>query len=138
MIPKAWDFAVTSCLRPATRNPVPTATSTQDPAATETLKRTFHDNSPPMSPEQHPLHPSGFGHARGWGDPARNLFTWISQRHSASPRRFTVTPRVPSILRRVRLAASRDAPLGPDDWWPARDDPDPDSWSTDYDSLAER
>ena len=31
MTPEAWDFAVTSCLRPATRNPGPTTTCRPEP-----------------------------------------------------------------------------------------------------------
>ena len=47
-----------------------------------------------------------------------DLPTSISNWLSASLRHFTVTS-VRAILRRVRLAASRDASmtLGPDDWW---------------------
>ena len=41
-IPEAWDFAVTSCLRPATRN-LGTTTSTENLAEYETLTWTFHD-----------------------------------------------------------------------------------------------
>ena len=43
MIPEAWDSAVTSSLRPATRNPRPTTTPTQNLAEYENLKRTLHD-----------------------------------------------------------------------------------------------
>ena len=45
MIPEAWDSAVTSSLRPATRNPGPTTTPTQNLAEHENLKRTLHDTA---------------------------------------------------------------------------------------------
>ena len=59
----------------------------------------------------------------------------LAQRTSSSLHRDSAR----AILRRVRLAAPRDAPmpLGPDDWWPAWDDPDLGALSTDFDSLAE-
>ena len=78
------------------------------------------------------------GSPTGTAPPSAHRATLTSNWLSASLRHSTVTPRVP-ILRRVRLAAARNAPvpLGPDDWWPAWHDPSPDAWSTDYDSLAE-
>ena len=42
---EAWDCAVSSCLRPATRNRGPTTPSTQNPAEDETLGRTLHDTA---------------------------------------------------------------------------------------------
>ena len=45
MIPETSDFAVTSCLRPATRKPGPTMTPTQNLAEYENLKRTFQDTA---------------------------------------------------------------------------------------------
>ena len=64
-----------------------------------------------MPPERPPLHSVVFdGHAGALGDSARtgsaHLFVTLS------------------------LAASGDAPVpvGPDDWWPAWDNPDPDAF----------
>ena len=45
MIPEAWHFVVTSCLRAATRNPRPTTTSTQNLVEYENPKRTFHNTT---------------------------------------------------------------------------------------------
>ena len=151
MIPEAWDFAVTSCLRPAARNPGPTTTSTQNFAEYENLRRTFHDTANPRHRNGLRFTPSGLrwtrrrrgrlstqpGHQDLPPAPAHSttsVFALVqpisSSLHGDSAR---------AILRGVRLAASTDAPLplSPDDWWPASDDSDPDAWSTDPDSFAE-
>ena len=43
--PEAWDFAVTSCLRRATRNSGPLTPPTQKLTDYVTLKRTFHNTA---------------------------------------------------------------------------------------------
>ena len=120
-LPEAWDFALTSCLRPAPLDP--------------TMRRTANRC------QQHGIRftPVVFdGHAGGWGDDSRrNLVTRINV--SAPPLPAHPATSIPNlqrisssihrdsarvILRRVRLTASRDAPLslGSDDWWAAWDD----------------
>ena len=155
MIAEAWDFAVT-CLCPATRNPGPTTTTTQNLAEHENPKRTFRYTANRCHRNGLPFTPVVFdGHARGWRDSARNLATWISERLSTtsfptpSDSTLGLAQRISSslhrdsarvFLRRVRMTALRDAltPLGPDDWWPAWDDGDPDAWSTDFVPLPKR
>ena len=105
----ACDFAVT-CLRPVTRNPGPTASSTQNLAYDETLKRTFHDTA-------NRCHQNGLrftlwffgGHAGGWQPatsspgpvnasappPTALRATSISNWVRALLHHSTVTPRVP-------------------------------------------
>ena len=88
------------------------------------------------------------------GGSAPNSVTWISERLSTTSHRtlchndLSLAQRISSslhrdsaraMLRRVRLTAWRDAStiLGPDDWWPAWDDPGTDIWSTECDSLPD-
>ena len=132
MIPETLDFAVTPCLRPATRNPGPTVPPTQNLAEYETPKRTFHDTANRCQWKRPPRHTVVFldGHARGWGDtwttwspespdPAPHLSahqaTWISNWLSASLRHSTAR----AMLRRARMPqGTTPTRLGPDDWWP--------------------
>ena len=87
MPPEAWDIAVTFCLRPQTRSPGPT-TSTQNLADCKTLKRTFHDTANRCHQLGNRFTSVVFdGDARGWGDSARSLVTWISQRLSTTSHR---------------------------------------------------
>ena len=142
---EACDFASTSCLRPATRKPG--QSTTQNLAKYENPKRTFHDTA-------NRCHQNGLQFTQRFSDSARKLVTWISHWLSTTSLRtpsdikLELAQRIsPSLhrdsaramLRRVRLVASRDAqmPLGPDDWWPAWDDPDSDAWSSECDSLPE-
>ena len=86
------------------------------------------------------------GRAGGCGVPARNVVTWISHRlrttslRTPSDRNLELAQRISAalhrdsaraILRRSRLAASREAPT------PLSVDPDPVAWSTGFDSLTE-
>ena len=152
MILGAWDFAVTSCLRPAARDPSPTTSSTQNLTEFETLKRTFHDTANRC--HQNGLRFTAFV-SRQWFStdtpeaggtqsaisspespsisappPTALQATSISKWVSASPRHCIVIPRV--SFYDVHRTASTDTPttLGPDD-------PDPDTWSTECDSSPD-
>ena len=108
MIPEAWDFAVTSCLRSATQNRGHTTSSTQNLTEYETLQRTFHDTDIRCQRSGLRFTPVGFeGHAgRWWEDSARNLVTWISERSSTTAHRtvgdtkLEMAQRIPSSLPR--------------------------------------
>ena len=127
-IPEAWNFALTSCLCPATRNPGPTMSSTQNLAEYEVLKRRFHDTAYRCHQNGLRFTPVVFdGHAGGWGDSAYNSSTALhtprdmnldlALRVSSSPHRDSARP----ILRRVRLPQERPLP-SPDDWEMSGDD----------------
>ena len=128
--------------RPAARNPGPTTTTTQNLTEYETLKSTFHDTA-------NRCHRNGIrfapvvldGHAgelwRLRTQPGR-LDVPTAQRREIN---LELAQRISSslhcdyvfaILRRVRLAASRDASLllGSDEWW----DPGCDEWTSDSES----
>ena len=116
MIPEAWDFAVTSCLRPATRNPGPTTTSAH-------LTWTFHDtanrshrNGLGFTPVVFDGHAPGLRGTHATWSPSHQLSTTslrtpsdtaleLAQRISSSLHRDSAR----AVLRHVRLT-SRDAP----------------------------
>ena len=126
------DFAVASCLHPATRNPTPT----QNLVEYENLKRTFHDTANRC--QRNGLRLMDMQEAG-----RTQLATWapgsltdsvppLSAHHATL--NLELAQRISSslchdsaraILRRVRLAATRDAlpSLGSNDLAPAWDDP---------------
>ena len=68
VVPEVWDFAFTSCLRPAARNLGPTTSPTQNLGEYETLKRTFYGIRFVQVVFE--------GRAGGCGDSARKLGYW--------------------------------------------------------------
>ena len=115
------EFVVTSCFRPETPAQ---ATTTQNLAKYETLKKTFHETANRC--HQHGIR---FTH---WFSTAtlalwvtlRSLVTWISKRQRISSSLHRESAR--ATLRRVSLVATAHAPPSTvsDDWWPDWDDPD--------------
>ena len=107
--PEAWNFAVTSCLRPATQDTGPTTLSTRNLTEFETLKRSFHDSANRCHQNGLRFTPVVFdGHAGGWVDSARNLVTWIFERLS------TPSHRTPSdinleLAQRISSSLHRDS-----------------------------
>ena len=151
MIPEVWVFAVTFCLRQATRTRTLHNTKTSNGRFTTQLT---------VATETIPLHPSVLRRTRRslgrLNTQPAHLDIPPTQQHlslslslcTPSDIDFELAQRISSslhrdsagaILRCVRLVASRDVPppLGPHDGWPAWDDPDLDAWSTDLGSPAE-
>ena len=122
MIAEAWDFAVASCLRPASRNLGTGTTTTPNLAEYEASKRTLHYTAN----ERDPFHSNGLRPPCWW---VRRLGTQLGQRLRANPHRTPsdINPELPqrtssshhgdtacATLRRVQLASTRGAlPLLP-------------------------